>query len=483
MSRTEFDGFGKLRDGLRKAFAPGRAAPVGPDGREYRDAGVQLFGVGERRPRANDAGLLRFAPPARRRGQDGAQRDFRRRKRRAFLREAKDLPARRPERPSGKPRAPVRVVGRSRKFRARLDGAGRGALFPDLRGSRMSAEIPGVRENEVRAVVLHEHGDIDNLVYHADYRDPARGPGQVVLRVRATSLNYHDVFTTKGMPGIKVPLPIVIGLDIAGEILEIGEGVEGWAPGDRALVNPLDPVAPEKGLMGEMLDGGTAELCAVDATRLIRIPDGCSYEQAAALPVAYGTAHRMMVANGGMKGGEKVLVLGASGGVGSCCVLLAKMMGCEVVAAGSSPEKLSALKAWGADHVIGYDGFEKTIYGLYGKPHRRRFEGGVDVTINFTGGDTWVPSLKATRRGGKILTCGATAGYDPAEDLRYVWTFELKILGSNSWTVEDLETLMKLISRGELSPVIDTVLPLERTAEGVRRLRDREVIGKIVITP
>jgi alcohol dehydrogenase len=249
------------------------------------------------------------------------------------------------------------------------------------------------------------------------------------------------------------------------------------------LVNPLDPVAPEKGLMGEMLDGGTAELCAVDATRLIKIPDGCSFEQAAALPVAYGTAHRMMITNGGMKGGEKVLILGASGGVGSCCVLLAKMMGCEVVAAGSSPDKLEALRAWGADHVIDYTDFEKQIYGIYGKPHRRKYEGGVDVVINFTGGDTWVPSLKATKRGGKILTCGATAGFDPKEDLRYVWTFELKILGSNSWAIEDLEILMQHIADGKLKPVIDTVLPLEQTGEGVRQLRDREVIGKIVITP
>ena len=175
--------------------------------------------------------------------------------------------------------------------------------------------------------------------------------------------------------------------------------------------------------------------------------------------------------------------IGASGGVGSCCVLLAKMMGCEVVAAGSSPDKLEALKAWGADHVIDYTDFEKQIYGIYGKPHRRKYEGGVDVVINFTGGDTWVPSLKATKRGGKIMTCGATAGFDPTEDLRYVWTFELKILGSNSWAIEDLEILMKLIADGQLKPVIDTVLPLEQTAEGVRQLRDREVIGKIVITP
>ncbi len=335
----------------------------------------------------------------------------------------------------------------------------------------------------MRAVVLHEHGDIDNLTYHTDYPDPVCGEGQVVIRVKATSLNYHDVFTTKGMPGIKIPLPIIIGLDISGEVTEVGKGVDGWNAGDRILVNPLDPITPEKGLMGEMINGGTAEYCVVDATRLIRIPEGCSYEQAAALPVAYGTAHRMMITNGGMKGGEKVLILGASGGVGSCCVLLAKMMGCEVVAAGSSPEKLEALKAWGADHVIGYEDFDKTIFGLFGKPHRRKYEGGADVVINFTGGDTWVPSLKATKRGGKILTCGATAGFDPKEDLRYIWTFELKILGSNSWAIDDLETLMKLISEGRLKPVIDTVLPLEKTGEGVRMLRDREVIGKIVITP
>ena len=335
----------------------------------------------------------------------------------------------------------------------------------------------------MRAVVLHEHGDIEQLVYHGNYRDPECGDDQVILRVKATSLNYHDVFTTRGMPGIKIPLPIIIGLDISGEIVAVGRDVERWSAGDRVLVNPLDPITPEKGLMGEMIDGGTAEYCVVDATRLIAIPDGCSFEQAASLPVAYGTAHRMMITNGGMAGGERVLILGASGGVGSCCVLLAKMMGCEVVAAGSSPDKMAALTAWGADHVIEYSSFEKTVYGLYGKPHRRRFEGGVDVVINFTGGDTWVPSLKATKRGGKILTCGATAGYDPAEDLRYVWTFELKILGSNSWTVEDLETLMSLIAAGKLKPVIDTVLPLEQTAEGVRRLRDREVIGKIIITP
>ena len=215
------------------------------------------------------------------------------------------------------------------------------------------------------------------------------------------------------------------------------------------------------------------------------MPDGVSFEQAASLPVAYGTAHRMMVTHGRLQAGEKVLVLGASGGVGSCCVLLAKLLGAEVVACGSTPDKLKALTDMGADHVINYaeTDFEKEIWKLYEKPHRRRYSGGVDMVVNFTGGDTWVPSLKALKRGGRMMTCGATAGYDPNTDLRYIWTFELQILGSNSWSPDDLVALMDMIQDGRLAPVIDTVLPLDQTAEGVRMLRDREVIGKIIITP
>ena len=337
----------------------------------------------------------------------------------------------------------------------------------------------------MRAVCLRAHGGIDALKLEDDFPDPVAGEGQVVIRVRATSLNYHDVFTCQGMPGIKVPMPMIIGLDIAGDIVALGAGVAGWKTGDAVLVNPLDPLTPENGLMGETVHGGTAEYCLVDAARLIAIPEGVSHAQAACLPVAYGTAHRMLFTHGGLKEGERVLVLGASGGVGSCCVLLAKRAGAEVVACGSTPEKLQALRSWGADHVVNYaeTDFVKEIWRLYEKPHRRRHTGGVDMVVNFTGGQTWVPSLRALKRGGRLMTCGATAGYDPGTDLRYIWTFELKILGSNSWAPEDLTRLLALIQEGSLDPVIDTVLPLEETREGVRRLRDREVIGKIVIAP
>lgn len=332
----------------------------------------------------------------------------------------------------------------------------------------------------MRAAVLYEHGAVENLTFEPNYREPKPGPGEVLIKVKASSLNYHDVFTCRGMPGIKVPLPIIPGLDVAGEIAEPGEGVTGWNTGDPVLVNPI---YPGKGLMGEMLDGGLAEYCVCAAEQLIRIPKGVSFAQAAALPVAYGTAHRMMFENGGLKRGERVLILGASGGVGTCCVILAKMMGCEVIVASGDDGKLERLKEMGADHGIKYDGFEKKVWEMYGKPHRRSYDGGVDMVVNFTGGDTWVPSMKACRRGGKILTCGATAGFDPKTDIRYIWTFELKILGSNSWAISDLEALMGMISDGRMAPVIDKELPIEEAVAGVKMLENRGVFGKVVIVP
>jgi NADPH:quinone reductase-like Zn-dependent oxidoreductase len=334
----------------------------------------------------------------------------------------------------------------------------------------------------MRALVLKAHGGLDNLSIVHDYPRPIATEGHVVIRVRASSFNYHDVFTTRGMPGIKVPLPVIIGLDMAGEIAEIGAGAERWKVGDRVLVNPLNK---RKGLMGEMLDGGMAEYCLVAADQLIAMPAKVSYAEAASLPVAYGTAHRMLITHDTVKPGEKVLVLGASGGVGTGSVILAKMLGAHVIACGSSEAKLKRLKEIGADEVIDYTkvDFSKWAVEKYGKPQRRSNEGGVDVVVNFTGGDTWQPSLKCLKRGGKLLVCGATAGHDPKEDLRYVWTFELKIIGSNSFYDDNLAALMTMIAEGKIKPVIDKVLPLDQAAEGLRLIQDREVIGKVVIEP
>src|SRR3954462_4374103 len=334
----------------------------------------------------------------------------------------------------------------------------------------------------MKALVLRKHGTLDELLVVSDHPVPQVIEGHVVIRVRASSFNYHDVFTVKGMPGIKVPLPVIPGLDMAGEIAEVGPGVAKWKAGDRVLVNPLNK---KKGLMGEMLDGGMAEYCLVAADQLVAMPEGVTFEEAASLPVAYGTAHRMIVTHDTVKKGERVLILGASGGVGTGCVLLAKMLGAEVIACTSSQEKVQKLRELGADEVINIKDvdFSKWAVEKYGKPQRRSYEGGVDVVINFTGGDTWHPSLRCLKRGGKLLVCGATAGYDPKEDLRYVWSFELNIIGSNSFYDDDLQALMKLIAEGKMRPVIDKVLPLEEAREGLRLIQDREVIGKVVVAP
>jgi alcohol dehydrogenase len=332
-------------------------------------------------------------------------------------------------------------------------------------------------------MVIHDHGAPDRLVYAPTFPDPHPGPGEVVVRVRATSLNYHDVFTRRGMPGIKLSMPVIMGLDIAGEVAEIGARVDGWRPGDRVLVDPINRV--KGGLMGETVHGGLAERCRVDAHQLIPIPEGVSYEAAAALPVAYGTAHRMMVTIGRIGAGEKVLILGASGGVGTCCIFLGATARATVIACGSSEAKLGRLRELGADHVINYarEDFVAEIHRLCGKPTRRAYTGGVDAVINYTGGDTWVRSMRCLRRGGRMLTCGATAGFDPTTDIRYIWTYELQILGSNGWTREDLHALLGMVREGVLRPVIDRVLPLEEAREGLRLLEEREVIGKVIITP
>jgi NADPH:quinone reductase-like Zn-dependent oxidoreductase len=334
----------------------------------------------------------------------------------------------------------------------------------------------------MRALVLRRHGSLADLEVVSDHPLPAAIAGHVAIRVRASSFNYHDVFTVRGMPGIKVPLPVVIGLDMAGEIAEVGPFVTGWKAGDRVLVNPVNKT---KGLMGEMLDGGMAEYCLVAADQLIGMPAGVSFEDAASLPVAYGTAHRMLITHDTVKQGERVLILGASGGVGTGCIILAKHLGAEVIACTSSAEKMRKLEALGADIVLNVNDtdFSKWAVETYGKPQRRSYDGGVDVVINFTGGDTWHPSLRCLKRGGKLLVCGATAGYDPKEDLRYIWSFELKIIGSNSFYDDNLAALMALIEQGKMKPVIDQVLPLEAAREGLRLIQDREVIGKVVVAP
>ena len=337
----------------------------------------------------------------------------------------------------------------------------------------------------MKALVLREHGGNDKLAVETDFPDPEPGEGDVVLQVRATSLNYHDVFTRRGMPGIKIAMPAIMGLDVAGEIVAVGPGVQGCSVGDRVLVDPINRV--EGGLMGETVHGGLAELCRARAHQMIRIPEGVGFAEAAALPCAYGTALRMMYTIGQVKTGERVLILGASGGVGVCCVQLAKLAGAEVIACAGTDAKGERLRVLGADHVINYakQDFVKEVFARFGKPARRGIgtDNGVDVVVNYTGGDTWVKSLRVLKVGGRLLTCGATAGYDPQEDIRFIWTFELQLRGSNGWMREDVHALLELVQAGKLKVVAEDPVPLDRAAEALDRIEGRSVFGKILVLP
>lgn len=331
----------------------------------------------------------------------------------------------------------------------------------------------------MRAVVIHEHGGRDKLILE-QVPDPVPAPGEILITVKAVGLNYLDIFVRRGMPGLPIDLPRISGGDIAGEVVALGDGVNSVGIGDRILIDPAITMPDgTMGALGESATGGLSELFAVSAHNAIPLPDDVSYEQAAALPIAYGTAWRMLITRGRLQAGESVLILGASGGVGTGAVQIAKMLGCQVFAAASSPDKLARLAELGADYPLNY--IEHPEFHRY---VRSLTDGaGVDVVVNYTGGDSWVRSLKAVKHGGRILTCGATAGFDPPTDIRYIWRREMDILGSDGWRRQDLIDLLRAVQTGSIIPILGAVLPLERTAEGHRLLEDREIFGKVIITP
>lgn len=322
-------------------------------------------------------------------------------------------------------------------------------------------------------MVIEAHGGLDQLVYR-DWPAPEPGPDDVVVRVRVCGLNHLDVFVRRGMPGFAVPLPFISGGDIAGTVEALGANVREFTRGDRVLVNP----SSAEGMLGESLPGGMAELVRTPASHAIPLPDGVRFEEAACLPVAYGTARRMLHERAKLRKGETILVLGASGGVGTAAVQIAKNVGARVVAVTSSAGKGQKLLALGADEVI--DG---STPDFSAEAWRLSHKKGVDVVVNYTGGETWVPSLRCLKKGGRLVTCGATAGFDPRTDLRYVWVRELTILGSDGWTTEDVSELVGEVAAERIRPVIDRVLPLSEARAAEKLLEDRAVFGKVLLRP
>ncbi len=331
------------------------------------------------------------------------------------------------------------------------------------------------------AAVVREHGELGNIMLEHDFPEPQVEAGWVKIAVSACSINYHDIFSRRGMPGIRLPLPLVIGSDIAGTVAELGEGVEGFDVGDRVLV---DPIYHAKGMIGERWDGGRAEYCLAHASQLVPIPDGVSDEVAASIPLAYATAHRMMVTRGRVSSDDTVFVMGASGGVGTACVLLAKRVGATVISCASSDQKIQRLTELGSDHCINYveSDMREAAWDMMGKP-KISGQGGVDLFVNCTGGGSWADSIRCMKVGGRLVTCGATAGFEEAIDVRYVWTFEHTLLGSNGWRRSDITKLLGYAEEGSLVPVVDKVMPLAEVHEAERLMEDRAVFGKIVLKP
>ena len=334
----------------------------------------------------------------------------------------------------------------------------------------------------MKAAVFHEHGTTDKIVYE-DFPDPKIGPGDCLVKVKAVALNGFEPMILRKETALRTPLPMIPGGDIAGEIAGLGTDVDParWEKGDRVSLYPL---IKGEGMIGESRLGGCCDYVRVPADYMIPIPDGLGYVEAASLPVAYGTALRMMVTRGAVQKGETVLVLGAAGGVGTACVQLAHAAGCEVIACSSSDWKLDRLRELGADHVINTakQDIREFVYETHGKP-RMGEGGGVNVVVNYIGGDTWVECLKIIHPGGRMLTCGASAGYATENDIRYIWTYEISIVGCNAWTPEDQAEMMRMALDGEIKPVIHTVRPVSETGAAIQQLIDRDYIGKIVLEP
>lgn len=326
----------------------------------------------------------------------------------------------------------------------------------------------------MRAVALRAHGGIEQLKLET-WDTPTAQPGQALIEIKACGLNYMDVFVLHGMPDMPTKMPRIPGGDIAGIVRAVGEGVSTDWIGKSVVLFPRFPTG---GVLGENGNGGLCEYIAADQRQLTEIPQNVSFEDAAALPIAYGTSHRMLFTRGKIKAGEKVLILGASGGVGVSCLQFAKMVGCEVFACTSSEEKGAKLKDLGADHIINYveqPDFSRAVWTASGKR-------GVDVAINFTGGDTWIQTQRCMATGGRILTCGSTAGHISMIDVRFLWHRETEIIGSRAYVPQDIVACLDHVSAGRLKPVIETRLPLERAAEGVGLLEGRRIFGKVIVS-
>jgi len=342
----------------------------------------------------------------------------------------------------------------------------------------------------MQAVQFSEHGDRDVIEY-GDFPDPEPGRNEVVIDVKAGALNFLDVWTRRGLPGIDLEMPHIPGSDGAGVVEAVGEGVTRFDPGDRVAVSAgvscgecefcrhgEESMCVSFHIIGEHVRGVHSEFAAVSADNLVRVPDGVDWEIAAAAPLVFQTAWRMLIDRGDLDPGEQVLVHGASGGVGHAAVQIADYVGAEVYATASTDEKLDYASEIGADHTINYetDDFADAIRDLTGKR-------GVDMVVDHIGAATWQDSLKSLAKGGRIVTCGATTGGRPETDLNRIFWNQLEVIGSTMATPGQVDDVLSLVWEGALEPRIRDVLPMSDAARAHEMLEEREGFGKVVVIP
>jgi NADPH:quinone reductase-like Zn-dependent oxidoreductase len=339
----------------------------------------------------------------------------------------------------------------------------------------------------MKAVRFHEHGGPEVLRYE-DIPEPQMKANEVLVRVRATALNHLDLWVRKGIPGI--PLPHIPGSDVAGEVIAVGELCERIKPGQRVLMSPglscrqclkcllgRDNECPRYGLLGAPHPGADRELLSVPEYAVIPIPDELDFVEAAAAPLVFVTAWHMLMGRAKLQAGEDVLVLAASSGVGQAAVQIAKLFHCRVIATAGGEAKMAKAQELGADHVI--DHYRQDILAEVRRITGKR---GVDVVFEHVGVATWSKSVASLAPAGRLITCGATTGFDAKVDLRFLFNRHQSLLGSFMGTMGELHTVLKFVFRGQLRPVVDRVFPMSEVAEAHRYLEGKEQFGKVVLT-
>ena len=341
----------------------------------------------------------------------------------------------------------------------------------------------------MKAVLFHKHGGAEVLEY-SDFPEPQPAPGQVLVRLEAAALNRLDLWVRAGWPGIKLEYPHIPGADGAGVVAALGEGVTGWQAGDRVVINSnlgcgvcpaclagKDNLCRDWHLLGETVRGTYAEFVAVPAGNLYPLPAGFDAHTAAAAALVYHTAWHSLITRGGLRPGESVLVVGASGGVNTASIQIARLAGAEVYVVGSSPEKLALAESLGAHHLIDRtqdENWPKTIYTLTGKR-------GVDVVVDNVG-TTFSLSFRAAAKGGRILTVGNSGGPKFEIDNRFIFGKHLSLLGSSMGTKADFAAVMALVIAGKLQVARDRTYPLRQAALAQQRLESGEQLGKITLS-